>query len=275
VRLLTGSEGTLAIITEATLKLSGIMENFSAAVGTFQSVRQAAEAVYEIMAYGLTPSALELMDERSVRYINRGSDNNLVEKATLLIEFTGNHQVALEEDLKRAKEACEAHACESFRQGVGREERNRLWEIRHQLGECAIRTHPGLDIVVVDTAVPLSRFPDLLEKAVSIADGYGLENWASGHAGDGNLHLGIAGNMKDPDFLRKLNLACGEIVGYAISVGGTATGEHGIGIGKRKFMKLEHGDSVDVMRGIKRIFDPNGILNPGKKLPREDAVMSS
>jgi D-lactate dehydrogenase (cytochrome) len=269
VRLLTGSEGTLAVVTEATLRLSGIPEGFSAAVVTFDSVRDAAEAVYGIMAYGLNPSALEILDDRAIRYINQGTDDTLPEKATLLVEFTGNNEAGLEEDLKRAREVCEEHACEAFRQGVGREERNHLWDMRHHFGECFIRTHPGLDVLIMDTAVPLSRFPDLVEKAVTTADAYGLENCISSHAGDGNLHLNIAGDMQDPAFLESLNQAYEEIVSYAISVGGTATGEHGIGMGKRKFMRLEHGASVDVMRGIKRFFDPNGILNPGKVLPDE------
>lgn len=267
VRLITGSEGTLAVVTEASLRLHGIPEGFSAAVATFDSVRRAAEAVYDIMAYGLTPSALEILDERSIRYINLEAEHPLPEKTTLLIEFTGNNEVGLSEDLEQAREVCRENQCTDFHKGVGREERNRLWEIRHQFGECFIQAHPGLDVVVMDAAVPLSRFPDLVERAVAIADQHGLENCVSAHAGDGNLHLNVAGDMNDQAFFNSLTRAYDEIVSFALSVGGTATGEHGIGIGKRKFMNLEHGIGVEIMRQIKHSLDQNGILNPGKVLP--------
>lgn len=270
VRLITGSEGTLAVVTEATLRLRGIPEGFSAAVTGFDSVRRAAEAVYGIMAYGLTPSALEILDERSIRYINTDREDPLPEETILLIEFTGNNEAGLAEDIDRAREICEENGCRRFRRGVGRDERNRLWEMRHEFGECFIRTHPGLDVVIMDAAVPLSRFPDLVERAVKIADGHGLESCISAHAGDGNLHLNVAGDMGDPAFLDRLTRAYDEVVAFAVSVGGTATGEHGIGIGKRKFMRFEHGEGVEVMRGIKHHLDPNGILNPGKVLPEEE-----
>ncbi len=270
VRLIVGSEGTLAVVTEATLRLHGIPEGYSAAVATFGSVRKAADAVYGIMAYGLTPSALEILDVRSIRYINQEAEKHLPERDTLLMEFTGNNHAGLEQDVARAREICEENGCEDFRQGVGRDERNQLWEMRHQFGECFIRSHPDLDVVVMDAAVPLSRFPDLVETAVAIADRRGLVNCVSAHAGDGNLHLNVAGDMQDPVFFENLTRAYDEIVSFAIAAGGTATGEHGIGIGKRKFMKQEHGESVEVMRGIKKHLDPNGILNPGKVLPDEE-----
>jgi D-lactate dehydrogenase (cytochrome) len=260
------------VVTEATLRLRGIPEGFSAAVATFPSVRRAAEAVYGIMAYGLTPSALEILDERSIGFINRDREDPLPEEATLLIEFTGNNEAGLSEDVEQAREVCGENGCSAFRQGVGRDERNRLWETRHQFGECFIRTHAGLDVLVMDAAVPLSRFPDLVERAVAVADEHGLESCVSAHAGDGNLHLNVAGDMGDPVFFDHLTRAYDEIVAYAISLGGTATGEHGIGIGKRKFMHLEHGEGVEVMRGIKRQLDPNGILNPGKVLPEAAGI---
>jgi D-lactate dehydrogenase (cytochrome) len=269
VRLITGSEGTLAVVTEATLRLRGIPEGFSAAVAAFDSVRMAAEAVYGIMAYGLTPSALEILDDRAIGYINADNEEPLPEMNTLLIEFTGNNEAGLAEDLDQAREVCEENGCHGFRQGVGRDERNRLWETRHRFGECFIRAHPGLDVLIMDAAVPLSRFPDLVEKAVAVADEHGLESCVSAHAGDGNLHLNVAGDMADSVFFDHLTRAYDEIVGYAISLGGTATGEHGIGIGKRKFMQREHGEGVDVMRAIKHRLDPCGILNPGKVLPEE------
>lgn len=270
VRLLVGSEGTLAVVTEATLKLKGIPEEFSAAKAVFGSVRAAADTVTDIMAYGLVPAALELLDAGAIRYINGDGHIHLDENPTLFVEFTGSSKASLAEDLKQAEEIARARGCIHFQGGVGRDERNRLWEARHGFGESMIRGNPGLGILIVDAAVPLSKFSDLVEYGIRTATSFGLNACISSHAGDGNLHLNIPGNMHDPEFLGRLNQAYHQIVTFAIAQGGTATGEHGIGIGKRKFMVQEHGPGVEIMRGIKNYFDPNGILNPGKVLPLKD-----
>ena len=267
VRLLVGSEGTLAVITEITLRLAGITEEFSAGVVTFESVREATDAVYEIMAHGLIPAALELLDADAISFINKDGKIHLDERPTLFIEFTGSNQASLAKDLKVAEEICNNHHCTGFQMGVGRDERNRLWEARHGFGESLMRCNPGLDILIMDTAVPLSQFSGMVEYATKTAASYGLKSCVSSHAGDGNLHLNVIGDMQDKAFLDRLDRAYEDIVSYAISVGGTATGEHGVGIGKRRFMIQEHGQGVEVMRGIKKFLDPNGILNPGKVLP--------
>ena len=269
VRLFTGSEGTLAIITEITLRLAGIPEHFSAGVATFESVKNATDSVCEIMGYGLAPAALEILDAESVGYVNKGSNIKLTEKPTLFIEFTGSNSATLKEELKLAEEICSNNGSPEFQSGVGREQRNRLWEARHHFGESLIRCNPGLNVLIMDTAVPLSNFSDMVAYATQTADSYGLKNCVSAHAGDGNLHLNIIGNMQDEQFVERLNTAYEKIVSYAISVGGTATGEHGVGMGKRKFMFQEHGQGIEVMRGIKKYLDPNGILNPGKIFPDE------
>jgi D-lactate dehydrogenase (cytochrome) len=270
VRLIVGSEGTLGIITEVTLKLDGIPERFSAAVVTFESVQNATDSVYEIMGSGLIPAALELLDAETVAAINRDGKVRLAEKPTLFLEFTGSSDVGLEEDLALTKEICESNGALSFESGIGREEHNRLWEARHEAAESIKRANPGLDVLIVDTGVPLSKYPAMVEQAGKIADSYNVRSYRFGHAGDGNLHVSLVGNMEDSDCMERINRANEEIVTYAISVGGTATGEHGIGIGKRRFMRQEHGDAVELMKRIKNLFDPNGILNPGKLLPEED-----
>ena len=267
VRLFTGSEGTLAVITRITLKLAGIPEHFSAGVAPFDSVDAAAEAVYDIMSYGITPAALELLDAKAIGYINRDGRIHLDEKTTLFIEFTGSNADSLAEDIAVAEELCASHGCEAFRSGVGIKERNGLWQARHHFGESLIRCNPGKDVLLMDTAVPLSQFPAMVAFATCTADEAGLENCVSAHAGDGNLHLNIIGDMQDGDFVDRLNQAYEKIVSFAISVGGTATGEHGVGIGKRKFMAQEHGRGLDVMQRIKQLLDPKGILNPGKIFP--------
>ena len=269
VRLLVGSEGTLAVVTEATLKLVGIPEEFSAAVAAFETVSDATDSVFDIMAYGLQPAALELLDAEAIRVITREKALRLVDKPTLFIEFSGSTAASLAEDVKLAEEICRTHHCHSFRSGLGRDDRNNLWEARHGFGEALIRSCSGLDVLIIDTAVPLSRFSEMVDYATKTAAAFDIKACVSSHAGDGNLHLNVVGNMQDRRFVERLNTAYGKIVSFAINVGGTATGEHGVGIGKRKFMRQEHGHGIDVMCGIKKMLDPNGILNPGKLLPEE------
>jgi D-lactate dehydrogenase (cytochrome) len=267
VRLFVGSEGTLGIITEATLRLAGIPEKFSAATVSFTTVEDASRAVYEIMGAGLGPAALELLDYDTIAVVNREGRLNLKESPTLFIEFTGASEASLTEDVKRAREICASHHCTGFASGVGRDERNRLWEARHQTYEFIKRSNPGLSFLVVDTAVPIAEYSPMVHFARETIRKCDLKGYILGHAGDGNLHLIIAGNPDDPGFLKRRDLANGEIVSHAISLGGTATGEHGVGIGKRKFMVQEHGESLGMMKKIKELFDPNGILNPGKIFP--------
>jgi D-lactate dehydrogenase (cytochrome) len=192
---------------------------------------------------------------------------SLVEKPTLFLEFTGSSEVGLAEDLRLAREICDGHGAMGFESGVGREERNRLWEARHEAAESVKRSNPGLDILIIDTAVPLSRYSNMVEHARRIVATHHLKSYSFGHAGDGNLHMNIIGSMEDRGSFDRMDRAYDEIVSYAISVGGTATGEHGVGIGKKRFMAQEHGEGLEVMRKIKDLLDPNGVLNPGKILP--------
>ncbi len=264
VHLIIGSEGTLGIVTEASLRLAGIPERFSAAVATFPSVQKATQAVYDIMGSGLGPAALELLDISTVKVINLEAGAGLKEAPTLFMEFTGTSDVALGEDVKMAENICVENGSTEFQSGVGREARNRLWENRHKAYEYIKRHNPGMDFMILDTAVPLSRYTDMVAFAVDTLHKYGIKGYAFGHAGDGNLHLVVVGNFSDTEFCKKRDEANFEIVSHAITMGGTATGEHGVGIGKKKFMPMEHGESLKVMQQIKAMLDPNGILNPGK-----------
>jgi D-lactate dehydrogenase (cytochrome) len=270
VRLLVGSEGTLAVVTEATLRLSGIPEEYSAAVATFGTVRQAAAAVADIMASGLEPAALELLDENAAAVIAAEGRVRLEVRPTLFVEFSGSHAAGLAADVAQTREICAARGGLGFCSGVGRAERHRLWEARHGFGEALIRAHPGQNVLIVDTAVPLSAFAEMVEFAVAAAAARRLTASVCAHAGDGNLHLNIVGRMLDPEFMALVAPVYDEIVAFAIARGGTATGEHGVGIGKRKFMRRQHGFGVELMAAIKRSFDPHGILNPGKVLPSEE-----
>jgi D-lactate dehydrogenase (cytochrome) len=267
VHLFVGSEGTLGIITEATLRLVGILEKYSAAIANFESVEDATNTVYEIIGSGLGPAALELLDQETIVAINQEGRLGLKEIPTLFIEFTGGAETSLKEDLQKVQDICEANRSIGFESGVGRDERNRLWEARHQAYELIKRNNPGLSILIIDTAVPISGYSQMVHFARETIKKYEIKGYVFGHAGDGNLHLIIAGNLDDPDFVKRRDKANEEIVSHSISLGGTATGEHGVGIGKRKFMAQEHGESLQVMKKIKQLFDPNGILNPGKIFP--------
>ena len=267
VHLFVGSEGTLGIVTEATLRLAGIPENFGVALVTFESVEDATNTVYEMIGAGLEPAALELLDQATIEVINQEAHLNRDEKPTLFIEFTGANEASLKENLNQTKGICKANRFINFESGIGRDERNRIWEARHQAFELMKRNNPGRSFLIIDTAVPISKYPQMVHFATEIIKKYDMKGYFLGHAGDGNLHLVIPGNFDDPDFILKKDKVNGEIVSHAISLGGTATGEHGVGIGKRKFMLQEHGESLQVMRRIKQLFDPNGILNPGKIFP--------
>jgi len=263
-RLFIGSEGTLGFVTEATLRLFGIPEKFSAAIVHFDSVEAASAAVYEIMGSGLGPAALELVDTGTIQVINQEGHLQLKETPALFLEFTGASDVSLKEDVTLAEEICRTHGSTQFEAGIGREERNRLWEARHQTYELIKRHNPGLSFLIVDTAVPISRYPEMVRFAADTVRANGIKGYIFGHAGDGNLHLTIAGNFGDADFMKRLDQANEAIVLHALSLGGTATGEHGVGIGKRRFMAREHGEGLEVMKRIKTLLDPNEILNPGK-----------
>jgi len=263
-RLFVGSEGTLGVMTEVTLRLIGLPEEFMAAVAQFNLVREATDTVSQIMRSGLSPAALELLDGPTVQVVNQFKKLSLEEKPTLFIEFHGASAAGLKEELRVVEEICGENRCLRFDSGIGREERNRLWEARYDVRESIKVNNPDLHPLVIDTAVPISRYPDMVERGQKIVEKKGLKGYAFGHAGSGNLHMEILGVPEDKTQWQKVREAEGEIVDFALECGGTATGEHGIGIGKKTFMKKEHGESLRLMEQIKKLLDPNGIMNPGK-----------
>ena len=267
--LFIGSEGTLGIVTEATLKLAPLPEHFSAATAAFASTAAAAQAVFEIIGAGLNPAALELLDTATIEVLNRAEAFDLPPAPTLFMEFSGASETALAEELELVEGICQSCGGQSFQAGLGRETRNRLWKARHQLGEILFRLHPDHTYLITDVAVPISQYPTLVATASKTLDELGLPGHVFGHAGDGNLHTIIyypdqaTARASAEQFNHRL-------VEQAISLGGTSTGEHGIGIGKQKYMAQEHGSALGVMRQIKIMLDPNGILNPGKVLGLEN-----
>jgi D-lactate dehydrogenase (cytochrome) len=266
-RLFVGSEGTLGIITQATLRLAGLPAHFSAALATFTTIEAAAQAVFEIMRWGFSPAALEILTTELVTMLNRDSELGLREEPTLFMEFHGASEVALEEELGPVEELCRDAGALSFQSGLGIGERNKLWEARYEVYESIKRTHPGADPFVADIAVPISRYPEIVKYAEEVVRDYGIIGYPFGHAGDGNVHLVFMGDAQDKEGWDRIQKANKAIVTRALELEGTCTGEHGVGIGKRQFMQQEHGKSLEVMRQIKALLDPQGILNPGKIFP--------
>jgi D-lactate dehydrogenase (cytochrome) len=263
-RLFVGSEGTLGVVTEVTLRLIGLPAEFMAAIAQFNPIREATDTVIQIMRSGLSPAALEFLDAPTVQVVNQFKKLSLEERPTLFIEFHGASAAGLREELEMVKEICGENRSFRFDAGIGREERNRLWEARYGVRESIKVNNPGFYPLVIDTADPISKYSDMVEWGQRIVEKKGLKGYAFGHAGSGNLHMEILGIPEEKAQWQKVREAEEEIVHFALECGGTATGEHGIGIGKKKFMKKEHGESLTLMKRIKKLLDPNGIMNPGK-----------
>ena len=259
-RLFVGSEGTLGVMTEAMLKLAGLPPEISAATASFESLNDASEAVVDLVQAGLAPTALELMDTVGVRQINAFKKLDLPEGPLLFLEFSGT-EPAVAEDVELAKSVCEDRGCTRYQPAVGRQERDRLWDARHEAYYAAIADNPDKQSIITDVAVPISQLPALIDFTQSQLAQRGLSGPIHAHAGDGNFHTVV---FYDEGARAEVDAFNQALVEKALSVGGTATGEHGVGSGKIKFMEAEHGASYAWMRKVKDLFDPNGILNPGK-----------
>ena len=263
-RLFVGSEGTLGVVTEATLRLTGIPAHHLAITITFNKLDDASQAVALLIGSGLEPAALELLTPELINLMNREKDLKLPEMPSLFCEFHGISKATLKETADLAKELCEDCGATDFKFGVEASERIELWRARHEAWETIHRAHPGNETLIVDAAVPISHYPEMIIFSQKLVDENKASGYVFGHAGDGNLHVVLVGdpaNKKEWAALEKIN---DQIVTHAVELGGTCTGEHGIGIGKRKFMELEHGQSYHLMRQIKDLIDPKGLLNPGK-----------
>ena len=267
--LFVGSEGTLGVITQATLKLAPIPAHISAAVATFPTVADAAEAVFDIIGAGLEPAALELLDATAIRVLNTEPDIDFPEKPALFMEFSASNEAALSESMALVRDICQEHQAQGFDAGVGRQERARLWRARHHLFETHVRYFAGQLFLVGDASVPISNYPTLIARTADLMQEMGMTGSLLGHAGDGNIHT-IVFYPPDDAAARDQVIAFNDaFVSLALELEGTSTGEHGVGLGKQKFMRREHGLALEVMRELKRTLDPNGILNPGKVLAEE------
>ncbi len=267
IHLIVGSEGTLGVVVGATLRLVGFPAEYSAAIATFPSVEAASTAVFEIIRSGLNPAALELLGPECIELMNREEQLGLSVSPTLFLEFHSSTAGHLKEILEMAREICSEQGCTAFRPGLGKAERDHIFKARHALGEMSIRNHPDCGTLVVDVAVPNTAYPEMIAMIRAEMAATRLTGYTFGHAGDGNIHLNIPGKKGDKKEWQLIDQVVQRLVAKALDMGGTATGEHGVGLGKKKYMPAEHGKSLEWMKQIKALFDPNGILNPGKIFP--------
>ncbi|MBL8155294.1 MAG: FAD-binding oxidoreductase [Anaerolineae bacterium] len=265
LHLFVGSEGTLGIITEATLKLIPVPEHMSAVVAAFPTVKAAVETVVAVRGSGLDPAALEFIDAAHCRMLSSAEGVDLTENPTLFMEFHAAQQSTLSAGLEIVRQICEEMGALNFRATTDTAERKRLWHARHHSYEIMVRMHPDKQFFINDVAVPISAYPELIGFVEQIRAERNIPSTMIGHAGDGNIHVEFP-FANDAEYQQAMD-ANGAIVLKALELGGTSTGEHGVGIGKAKYMPVEHGPALDVMRSIKQTLDPNGILNPGKIFP--------
>lgn len=273
LHLIIGSEGTLGIVTEATLKLTPLPVAVSSALAHFPDVEMAVEAVVAIRGSGLEPAALEFMDAHHVEMINRSEGMSLEEKPTLFMEFHNSNDTALNVGLELLEEICAELGATGFRATADPAERRKLWHVRHHSYEIMVRSHPGMSFLILDVAVPISAYPQLIRAARERIAARGAIGYFLGHAGDGNIHVELPFPEGDAEAYRAALALNDDIVAEALALGGTATGEHGVGMGKAHWMEREHGNALSVMHAIKQTLDPRGILNPGKIFPQDLPTM--
>lgn len=265
-RLMVGSEGTLGIITEITLRLQGIPEAISAARCSFPSVEAAANTVMATIQYGLPVARIELLDTLVVKGFNAYSKLDLPENPMLLLEFHGS-EAGVAEQAETFGMLAQEEGGTGFTATSTTEERNRLWQARHDGYWAMLALRPGCDAVASDVCVPISRLADALMAAEEKAKEMNLMVPVVSHAGDGNFHATVLMNMEDKDEVARGAEYISWLNDVAIGMDGTCTGEHGIGQGKRKYLERELGpETLSVMGAIKRALDPDNIMNPGKIL---------
>ena len=263
-RLFIGSEGTLGVITEVTLRLYPLPEAISAAVCSFPSIAAAVHTVIQVIQLGVPIARVELIDQNAVRMVNAHSKLTLREEPMLLMEFHGS-PAGVKEQAEVVHEIAADHGGKAFEWATTPEERTRLWTARHNAYFAAIQSKPGCRAISTDTCVPISRLADCLLDSVREADESGLPYFIVGHVGDGNFHFGYLLDPAKPqerEVAERLNHA---LVSRALTMGGTCSGEHGVGLHKMDFLVTEAGEgAVEMMRTIKRALDPKNIMNPGK-----------
>ena len=263
-RLMVGAEGTLGVITEIGLRVYGLPEAINAAVVSFPDLNSAVETVIETMQLGIPLARIELLDKPYMEAINAYSKTSYPEKDTLFLEFHGTTRY-VEEQVQQFKEFSDEHGGSDFQWAQTEEDRNKLWQARHDAYWAILAKYPGKQGFATDVCVPISNLAEIIGEIRAAVDESPLESEILGHVGDGNFHMVFCVAPGDDEHLAQVMEMNERLVSRALAMGGTCTGEHGIGTGKLKYLRKEHGDTaVDMMQTIKRALDPDNIMNPGK-----------
>jgi D-lactate dehydrogenase (cytochrome) len=266
-RLFVGSEGTLGVITELTLRLYGRPEAVRAAVCPFESMAGAANTVIQTIQLGIPVARIEIIDEAQLKVVNAYSKTSYPLAPTLFFEFHGTSEVAVEDQIRAVEEIAREHGAQGFAWASSLEDRSTLWQARHNAYYATDASRPGARAWTTDICVPISHLADcILETQQDLKDA-GVVAPLVGHAGDGNFHLIIMLDPSDQKEFDTVTRISERLVERALRFGGTCSGEHGVGFGKLKYLAAEHGEALDVMRSIKRAIDPHDLMNPGKLIP--------
>ncbi|HEV2303861.1 MAG TPA: FAD-linked oxidase C-terminal domain-containing protein [Stellaceae bacterium] len=262
-RLFVGSEGTLGIITEVTLRLYGIPEAISAAVCAFPTIGAAVDTVILTIQSGVPVARIELLDEAQIDAINKYSKLDNTVAPTLFFEFHGS-AAGVAEQVETVKALAAEHGGGDFRWATTPEERSKLWQARHDAYYAALARRPGSKGWATDVCVPISRLAECISETKRDLAQSSIPSALVGHVGDGNFHLVFMIDPNRPEEIAEASRLNDRMVGRALAMDGTSTGEHGVGYGKMEFLVAEHGEALSVMRAIKRALDPDNLLNPGK-----------
>ena len=262
-RLFVGSEGTLGVIVEVTLRLAGIPEAISAAVCAFPGVDDAVETCIRIIQSGVPVARIELADEVQIAAINRWSRTELPDRPVLFFEFHGS-EASVAEQAGTAEAIAAEHGGAGFQWATRQEDRNTLWQARHDAHYANMGLRPGCRAWPTDVCVPISRLAECIAETRSDIAATDLLAPIVGHVGDGNFHIDFVLDPEDEAELATATAVNERLIARALAMGGTCTGEHGVGYGKKKYLAAEHGEGVAVMRTIKQALDPGNLMNPGK-----------
>jgi D-lactate dehydrogenase (cytochrome) len=263
-RLFVGSEGTLGVITEIGLRLYGVPEAISSAVSAFPTIDDAVKTVIQTIQMGVPVARIELLDALQMKACIKYSKlKGYQEAPTLFFEFHGSRS-GVEEQATTVGEIAAEFGGDNFQWATRPEDRNRLWEARHNAFYAVMATWPGTAAVVTDVCVPISKLAECIRATQADLEESGLISPLVGHVGDGNFHLSIMVDMADPGQLKRAKALSQRMVEQALALGGTCTGEHGVGMGKMAYLEAEHGEAMSAMRAIKQALDPDDIMNPGK-----------
>jgi len=263
-RLFVGSEGTLGVITDVTVRLHPVPEAVAAAVCAFDSIKGAVDTVIATIQLGVPVARIELLDDVQMDAVNRYSKTSYAVAPTLLFEFHGDSDRHVSEQAASVEAIASERGGRGFAWATRLEDRERLWHARHNVHFAALSLRPGCRSWATDVCVPISRLSDcVLETKADHAD-LPFPVCLVGHAGDGNFHVIYLLDPANEEELAEARRLNERMVMRALAMGGTCTGEHGVGYGKMKFLEAEHGEGLEVMRSIKRALDPGNRMNPGK-----------